>query len=58
MENKSLRKLHENITKGSNNSETIKIINDEYMKLYKEEVLSAEQLDNIRLFGLSMFDNQ
>lgn len=33
-------------------------INDEYMKLYKEEVLSVEQLDNIRLFGLSMFDNQ
>lgn len=32
MENKSLRKLQENIAKGSNNSETIKIINDEYMK--------------------------
>lgn len=31
-------------------------INDEYIKLYKEEVLSIDQLDNIRKFGLSLFD--
>lgn len=32
-------------------------INEEYLKLYNEGTLSAEQLDNIRLFGLSLFDN-
>ena len=32
-------------------------INEEYLKLYKEGTLSVEQLDNIRLFGLSLFDN-
>lgn len=32
-------------------------INDEYIKLYKDEVLSAEQLDSIRIFGLSLFNN-
>ena len=32
MENKSLRKLQENITKGSDNSATVKILNDEYIK--------------------------
>ncbi len=32
-------------------------INDEYIKLYKEGTLSVEQLDDIRLFGLSLFEN-
>lgn len=32
-------------------------INEEYLKLYNAGTLSAEQLDNIRLFGLSLFDN-
>lgn len=32
-------------------------INEEYLNLYKEGTLSVEQLDNIRLFGLSLFDN-
>lgn len=32
-------------------------INEEYLKLYKEGTLSVEQLDNIRLFSLSLFDN-
>lgn len=32
MENKSLKKLHENITKGSDTDSTIKILNDEYIK--------------------------
>lgn len=30
-------------------------INCEYLKLYKEKVLSAEQLDEIRKFGLSLY---
>ena len=29
-------------------------INDEYLKLYNNKVLSAEELDNIRKFGLSI----
>ena len=32
-------------------------INEEYLKLYKEGTLTVEQLDKIRLFGLSLFDN-
>ena len=32
MENKSLRKLQENITKNSDDNQSIKILNDEYMK--------------------------
>jgi adenosine deaminase len=31
-------------------------INDEYMKLYNEGVLDADQLDHIRVFGLSLFE--
>ena len=30
-------------------------INDEYLKLYNEGVLSADELDEIRLFGLSLY---
>ena len=33
-------------------------INDEYLKLYNEEVLSPEELDNIRLFGLSLYEKE
>lgn len=33
-------------------------INQEYLKLYKEGTLSEEQLDNIRLFGLSLFEKE
>lgn len=29
-------------------------INDEYLKLYNEKVLSAEQLNNIRIYGLEL----
>lgn len=29
-------------------------INDEYLKLYKSKVLTAEQLDNIRKFSLTL----
>ena len=29
-------------------------INDEYLKLYKENVLTANELDRIREFGLSL----
>ena len=31
-------------------------INDEYLKLYKENVLSIEQLNNIRTYGLSLIE--
>ena len=31
-------------------------INSEYLKLYNEGVLSAKQLDHIRIFGLSLYD--
>ena len=31
-------------------------INSEYLKLYNEEVLSAKQLDDIRIFGLSLYN--
>ena len=31
-------------------------INEEYLKLYQAGTLSVEQLDNIRLFGLSLFN--
>ena len=31
-------------------------INSEYLKLYKEKVLSAQQLDEIRKFGLSLYN--
>lgn len=30
-------------------------INNEYLKLYKEKVLTPEQLNDIRIFGLSLF---
>jgi len=30
-------------------------INSEYLKLYNEKVLTAQQLDNIRVFGLSLY---
>lgn len=32
-------------------------INEEYIKLYQEGTLSLEQLDEIRKFGLSLFEN-
>ena len=32
MENKSLRKLQENTTKGSNDNDSVKILNNEYIK--------------------------
>lgn len=32
-------------------------INEEYLKLYNEGTLSAKQLDSIRTFGLSLFEN-
>lgn len=32
-------------------------INDEYLKLYNEKVLSAEQLNNIRIYGLELVNN-
>lgn len=31
-------------------------INNEYLKLYTEGVLTAEELDNIRIFGLFLYD--
>jgi adenosine deaminase len=31
-------------------------INDEYLKLYNEGTLTADQLDEIRVFGLSLFE--
>ncbi len=33
-------------------------INNEYIKLYKEGTLTIDQLDDIRLFGLSMFEKE